>query len=208
MPDPAPLSGNCDVVRIWSGTGGVTTANTSSTQTAPAAPVSNSMDVSFNMTAPVEEKKEEAPAEVKEEANSDVVLSIPTVPEVKEEEKKEENNNVGSNVPEVPEEKFDDSFIIGAPTTEAAPEAKKETKEETTEEKPNLVDFTMNNPMDANSMDNNMISPDSTTGISEIAEVNISSNGMLEEQHPEPAATEGPELTLDDDDDDDGVDFE
>ena len=210
MPDPAPLSGNCDVVRIWSGTSGVTTSNTSSTQTVVAAPVSNSMDVSFNMTAPVETKKEEPTVEVKEEANSDVVLSIPTVPEVKEEEKKEENNNVGSNVPEVPEEKFDDSFIIGAPTTEAPAEAAPatEAKAEPVEEKPSLVSFTMNNPMDANTMDNNMISPDSTTGISEIAEVNISSNGMLEEQHPEPAATDGPELTLDDDDDDDGVDFE
>ena len=212
MPDPAPLSGNCDVVRIWSGTGGITTANTGSTQAVQAAPVQNSMDVSFNMTAPAETKKEEVKeekaVEVTEDAKSDVVLSIPAVPEVKEEEKKEEVKNAGSNVPKVPEEKFDDSFIIGAPATETAPETKEEVKEETPAEQPSLVSFTMNNPMDANAMDNNMISPDSTTGISEIAEVNISSNGMLEEQHPEPAAVDGPELTLDDDDDDDGVDFE
>ena len=83
MPDPSPISSNCDVVSVWSGDSKVVEPTKE-----PEKPLPTTNQVkeepSLIVSSPVEEKKD------------DLVVEIPEVPKVEEEK----------------EEKFDDSFII------------------------------------------------------------------------------------------------
>lgn len=169
MPNPAPLSGNCDVVKIWSGNNDNTIGNATVAVTAPvtpnAVPVTPEVNQPVNVpvasapaTVPNVEQPQTAPVVPGPVANN-AVVEIPTVPKVDE------------SAPVV-EEKFDDSFIV------------------------------MNdNPSEVKNTPNE--------GISEIAEVNIDSTGML--QQPEPPKTDVGEPLLeivDEDDSETGNDFE
>ena len=106
MPDPAPLSGNCDVVSIWKGAG-------------PAAPVADAAP-----TQPTTPTQPTAPAQPTEEKTlSNTVVEIPKAPEVSEEPP------VITATEEVADEKFDDSFVV---TDTPKEEAKEEVQAEIT----------------------------------------------------------------------------
>ena len=91
MPDPAPLSGNCNVVKIWNGENNKVVNNPT---------VQNKTDLS--VAEPVITATNSINNVVTQDAKSDLVVEIPKVPKVKEEQVT--NSNV--------EEKFDDSFIV------------------------------------------------------------------------------------------------
>ena len=111
MPDPAPLSGNCDVVSIWKG---------GSTNNAPVTP----------KVAPVEAPKVEEVKTEEVKVQTPQVIEEPTVSEPIIEETKQENDTV-VELPTVPkveeqpieknEEKFDDSFIVMTPQPTTTP---------------------------------------------------------------------------------------
>ena len=106
MPDPAPLSGNCDVVSIWKGAG-------------PAAPVADAAPAQ-----PTTPTQPTAPAQPTEEKTlSNTVVEIPKAPEVSEEPP------VITATEEVADEKFDDSFVV---TDTPKEEAKEEVQAEIT----------------------------------------------------------------------------
>ena len=191
MPDPAPLSGNCDVVRIWKGATSVSAVET------PAASETTSVQQAVSVEAPqpvdavqevaqpaapvqieqptmVEEKKEE-------QVNNDTVVELPTVSQVET-----SNNEVKEEVKKETPEKFDDSFITMTADEEVAsqihmPEGQTATDVKTTPE----------------------------GGLSEIAEVNINSQGMLQQPTAPTTDTGEPLLEIvDDDDSETGNDFE
>jgi len=89
MPDPSPLSSNCDVVTVWNGDGTVE-------KTAPQEEVQQ--PPKEVQQTPVEATPQPVLTPVIEE-KQDVVVTIPEVPPVLEEK----------------EEKFDDSFVIKTP---------------------------------------------------------------------------------------------
>ena len=97
MPDPAPLSGNCDVVKIWNDTA--------------SNGVSETPVVSSPSTQPVvEEVKKEIPEPImKPIEDNSVVVEIPKVPHV-------DTPPIKAPV----EEKFDDSFIVKESPTPVA----------------------------------------------------------------------------------------
>ena len=98
MPDPAPLSGNCDVVTIWKGGGnGAPTA-------APVAPANNTPQQPEN-TAP-KSVEQEMNEQKQETVNNNTVVEIPKAPVV------DEQPPVITAVEEEPQEKFDDSFVV------------------------------------------------------------------------------------------------
>ncbi len=78
MPDPAPLSGNCDVVNIWSGTGGsfATSAPSSGGQAIDNTPLPANTDVSQAMTNMVNQEPSAAPAPEPKEEISEVAQTM------------------------------------------------------------------------------------------------------------------------------------
>ena len=119
MPDPAPLSGNCDVVNIWCGPG-----------SAPApqqqVPVSNS-GISSGATAPVQ-SIQNPPAEsttlvIPKAPQAEVIASAPVSEVVVPETTPQEVSVPTQQAPEQPvsppvAEKFDDSFVVMTPASE------------------------------------------------------------------------------------------
>ena len=165
MPDPAPLSGNCDVVKIWKGANSVPSAEPPVAPTPVSEPqpvVANTTQEVVQPVTPVQVEQPTMVEEKKEEVqtSNDTVVELPTVPQVE---------------PIKEDEKFDDSFIKMTIDEPAANDVK--------------------------------TTPDG--GLSEIAEVNINSQGML--QQPEVPTTDVGEPLLeivDDDDESTGADFE
>ena len=119
MPDPAPLSGNCDVVNIWCGPG-----SAPAPQQAQATVTNN--DISAGASTPVLQSIQTPPAE-------STTLVIPKAPATEEQPKQEASAPVEQNVaPQVtsepapqttpetaqPVEKFDDSFVVMTPVEE------------------------------------------------------------------------------------------
>ena len=99
MPDPSPLSSNCDVVNVWNGDNAV---NNVAPQQEVKEPVVEAQPTPVE-TQPVLTPVEEAPQQ-------EVVVEVPVVPPVMEEK----------------EEKFDDSFVVQSPEVppvEAVPQA-------------------------------------------------------------------------------------
>ena len=104
MPDPAPLSGNCDVVTIWKGSG----------NGAPVAAPTPQATQQVENTTPksVQQVMDE---QKQEQAKSAEVVEIPKVEEVSEQPP------VITAVEEDPQEKFDDSFVVtDAPKEDAS----------------------------------------------------------------------------------------
>ena len=165
MPDPAPLSGNCDVVKIWKGANSVPSAEPPVAPTPVSEPQPVVANTTQEVVQPVTSVQVEQPTMVEEkkeevQTSNDTVVELPTVPQVE---------------PIKEDEKFDDSFIKMTIDEPAANDVK------TTPE----------------------------GGLSEIAEVNINSQGML--QQPEVPTTDVGEPLLeivDDDDESTGADFE
>ena len=112
MPDPAPLSGNCDVVRIWNGASSAPSVSNEAATVSqpvnedivkpevPAITVDNSVQEEVKPEVPVISNSMDNNQEAATVESNNTVLTIPEVPKV--EEKKEDNTT----------EKFDDSFII------------------------------------------------------------------------------------------------
>lgn len=97
MPDPEPLSGNCDVVTIWKGGGNGAPA------AAPVAPANNTPQPENTTPKSVEQVMNE---QKQEAANNNTVVEVPKAPEV------DEQPPVITAVEEEPQEKFDDSFVV------------------------------------------------------------------------------------------------
>jgi len=128
MPNPSPLSSNCDVVNIWSGGTGGVISNSSPAISSPVNnnPMNNSLTPLTNVAGGGSTEVVETP---KPEMKS--VESIPSVPTMSNNisapsmnEQSSQNNGVPVNNP-VPvmtssvgdsssEEKFDDSFVINS----------------------------------------------------------------------------------------------
>lgn len=179
MPDPAPLSGNCDVVNIWCGPGSApapqqkqaTGANNDISAGARTPVLQNVQAPSAESTTLVIPKAptvETSQQEVLQEAEAPVEQTVAsqTTPEV-----------VPQTAPEATQEatpqtveKFDDSFVVMTPVEEA---------------------------------NTQVIDPNANTPIQEIAEVNINSQGMLENESVPTTDSGEPLLELVDDDDDD-----
>ena len=218
MPDPAPLSGNCDVVKIWKGATSVSGGETSTPTPVAAQPVSSDktqeaeQPVAEVQSAPASEPAIEQPSleEDKDEKpeENDTVVEIPSVPPV-ETPSVEQPSAPAVETPsaeqpvftpmEAPkeeqvEEKFDDSFILMTPDEQLASQIHMPDGQEanTSSEQP--------------AADTN-VAPEK--GISEIAEVNINSQGMLQQPDPPTTDTGEPLLEIvDDDDSETGSDFE
>ena len=233
MPNPAPLSGNCDVVNIWNG-GSVAPSEAVAvvqTPSAPApAPAPAPEPATFAPTAepvvpdvvaeskpviPVIEEKpatpplmqlvtvEKAPEEEKAPLSTEPLI-IPKI-EAPTEEKKEEAPAEEAPKEEKPKENMEPSpdiplvsLVMDAPSTEAKPEEKSEAVPEKFDDS-----FVVTGPV----ADAAPVEEPAPTGLSEIAEVHIDSQGMLQGSN-KPDGLGSPLLELsDDDDDDDGVDF-
>lgn len=216
MPDPAPTSGNCDVVSIWKGDGGGIEFAVNSSIPTPA------MDSSASVSSSVPTVGVASTPTVNP---SSVVLEVPQMGTVDENPSLSGANLVSSletatigpvvNEPTVEvapvavssswgvssDDKFDDSFIIsdnqvldsnlGSPAVPTDFSVASSTPS---------VDTPIPLPAD-------IASAPPVQGVSEIAEVNVNSNGMV--SHPVTVpGMEAPLLVLSDEDDSGGVDFE
>ena len=198
MPDPAPLSGNCDVVSIWCGPGSankvaaqsVTTPNVEVSSGASSAPAPAETTPQVAQPAPAETNTlvipkvsqpetlveaqpapQVAPAPVAE-ATSQVTQTPPTeAAGTVEATPQAVNEAVPTLTPtEEVDEKFDDSFVVANPVEEVPTQ---------------------------------QVDPNSSTSIEEIAQVNLNSQGMLQEDAVPKTDSGEPLLELVDDDDDD-----
>jgi hypothetical protein len=232
MPNPAPLSGNCDVVRIWNG-GAITAVQTSTEQAVASVPEVASVEsapvVSVPEVAPVLPLEipslpvsSSAPQDVTSEnaltiptATAAPILEIPTMPEEKKEEAVpvtpvmsttvEVPSQLESSVmdkPEIPLVSF-----TGVPSQPVAA---------TTTEEAIPDHFDDSFVIQDGAVTNNAVSaplfptePEIPVGLSEIAEVNINSQGMVQDNPIQSSVNLGaPILELPDEDDDEGIDFE
>ena len=230
MPNPAPLSGNCDVVRIWNGGAPVQEEVkkqevVASVPEVPSAPMETVSASVIPIVEPVNAVSETTINSLETEAlpklpEIGTVLEIPAIEENKNEvvppspvvevpsvldssmEKGPDiplvnftvdansNNTVtnSSTVEEAIPDHFDDSFVIKD------------------------GNFSNNNSAAPVSNNPSFVFPTATEapmGISEIAEVNINEQGMLQANNNVPNVNLGaPILELPDEDDDEGIDFE
>ena len=214
MPNPAPLSGNCDVVNIWNG-GSATASGTvavAQTQPAPAPvtiPVEEPKVAESKPVIPVVEEKHEtpplmqlvnvetAPAEEKPPLSTEPLV-IPKIETPTEEAKEEASKE------EAPKEDMEPSpdiplvsLVMDAPAGEAKAEEKSETVPEKFDDS-----FVVTSPV----AEEKPAEEPEPTGLSEIAEVHIDSQGMLQGSS-KPDGLGNPLLELPDDEEDDGVDF-
>ncbi len=219
MPNPSPLSSNCDVVNIWSGTdGSVSTASVNvptnsdsigEVSVVPDKPVSSAV-----IEIPKVEKKAENSGQ-----NSIQMTDTPVMTNVIN-----TSSNLNAILNSGEDEKFDDSFVISdsasAPTFVDTKSNVSETSITNTasvdnsvpsfvsmDNKPNLIDVIDNNTSVSIESGPSM---DSSTAIPEIASFDLADNGMTAIDTPkimDEKVDDGPTLEIDDDDDDEYSDF-
>ena len=178
MPDPPPLSGNCDVVSIWNGS--------SDNKKVPDSPKEDATQIKTNsevVSIPTGKTDTSNPPPVVE-ANNEVASTTPV------EQSVEVQNVTAADSGEI-DKGFDDSFVITNDSPK--PAAPENSGDNPPEEIPTLI---------------NLVQEDSNVGVSEIADVNVNANGMVTpvvaNDNPQPA----PSISLDlDDDDSDSSDF-
>ena len=236
MPNPAPLSGNCDVVRIWNG-GAMpapeatqpaeavqATPEVEAVQAAPAVeanpvvstPVESAAPV-IPVEAPVIPVAEAAPTPVASDpaTTSAPILELPAIVEEKPTEEVPVSpvmsttvevpsgfDNATEEQPEIPLVSF-----TGVPNQ---PAVSTPSSDDTI---PDHFDdsFVIQDGAATNGAGTSLFptAPEVPVGLSEIAEVNINSQGMIQDNQAQaPVNLGAPILELPDDDDDDGIDFE
>ena len=181
MPDPAPLSGNCDVVTIWSGSNKTATV----TKTSSPASVEEKKIPEFTPAAePTQPAVPVAPQEKADKPANNTVVEIPKAPEViatvVSDADSQSSSNTVSEENNAPEEKFDDSFVIKPVSDDAVSQTNKP-----------LVDLAPASP------------------IEEIAEVKLNDQGMQQfDDNKTLTTSDGDPLLelVDEDDDDNGFD--
>ena len=220
MPNPAPLSGNCDVVTIWNGNAVVASDAVAVAQSQPSqtveipavapAPADSAVQIPAVAPAPADPAVQ-IPAVVPAAETPSSAPLLPTLPE--------------PTIPSLSTEPALATAPLEIPSIAPVVEAPKESMEPS----PNipLVNLVMDNPA-APSEEKKDDIPDhfddsfvvttpvqeeaapepAPTGLSEIAEVHINEQGMLQSNNPAPSDMGNPLLELPDDDDEGGVDFE
>ena len=235
MPNPAPLSGNCDVVRIWNGGAMPAPEATQSTEAVQAAPVVEAVQAVpaveanpvvstpvesatpvISVEAPVIPVAEVAPTPVASPAaTSAPILELPALVEEKPTEEVPVSpvmsttvevpsgfDNATEEQPEIPLVSF--TGVPNQPTVSTPP------SDDTI---PDHFDdsFVIQDGAATNGAGTSLFptAPEVPVGLSEIAEVNINSQGMIQDNQAQaPVNLGAPILELPDDDDDDGIDFE
>ena len=224
MPDPAPLSGNCDVVTIWNGNVAPQNDTVAVAQSAPVAQPTPEVNPALEIPAApavpaVETPVVEIPVATQTEAAAPAPL-LPTLPE-------------GPVIPSLSTEPDPATVPLEIPSVDSAVEIPAATSapKESMEPAPDipLVNLVMDTPAPAaenqiaetvpDHFDDSFVitgpvqeeapAPEpAPTGLSEIAEVHINEQGMLQSQPSAPSDMGNPLLELPDDDDEGGVDFE
>ena len=110
MPNPAPMSGNCDVVKIWNGN------NAHASQQESAAPA-NTVTSSIPQAAPMPTSAPVSSAPVASAPTSSEIVQIPSFTQAAPVE------NKPAPAPAPVEEKFDDSFVVTTPVPSAPQQA-------------------------------------------------------------------------------------
>lgn len=238
MPNPSPLSGNCDVVNIWSGGSQTSAVQSSNSTSTPVSSNLNNTLVSNQNFAGMNNALLSAPTVNNDVVKSTEVVEIPSKPvdantttvEVAPVEEEKNAFELVSNV-DIPTQDTsstlsNESVVVQPPVQDSGIMASSESalsmagydnkqKEETQESvpqenneevKPSLIDIVPDSSL--NTSDINQVSPSpivegSSTGISEISEVNINSQGMqVADNAPAQSSSGGIDLDLSDDDDD------
>ncbi len=184
MPNPSPLSSNCDVVKIWSGSSNNLNVSSNNNQLNPNTLNSNSNNLNLSNTAVLSIPKVE---KVEEQ-----VIAQPTIIPVNPSSYgniSENNGNNGNNLlntNNVENEKFDDSFII------------------------DKKDSFINNDLKENGSKESHPVMEVAPSIPEIADVAINDNGMtpiISNNVAVDIPSSEPIIELIDEDDDDDSDF-
>lgn len=207
MPNPSPLSSNCDVVSIWSGGKSKAISNSTSTMNNPSVNVgTNNTVLTVPKPAPTAEVKKEklvvpkvepvskaasvATPEMVPSAEVSSPTPVNTVPVIENSIPVSSDNSIMENT-----EKFDDSFVIDSNAN-----AKAKFINPVTDSEPIITI----SPVEDVASNDVAFSP-----IPEIAAVDFSNNGMPQMAVAETVgdAPAGVEIELTDDDDDTSDDF-
>ncbi len=200
MPNPSPLSSNCDVVNIWSG------SDNSISVTNPVGPSTNTVAVSDVSVVPEKSVSSISIEIPKIESNPTEEAQTPVLMVNGDEAPVMTNstgasNNLNSILNIGEEEKFDDSFVIDS-NSAVSPAAVS-----TDSNVSSLNNLSISTPSISSSSD--VSSFDSATAIPEITSVELSDNGMTAindvPKITNEVSSEQPVLEITDDDDDDGV---
>ena len=245
MPNPSPLSGNCDVVNIWSGGSQTSAVQSSNSASAPAPSSLNNALVDNQNSTGMDNTLLSTPTVDNNVVKSTEVVEIPSKPvdantttvEVApvEEEKNafelvsnvdiptQDTSSTLSNESVVVQPPVQDSGIMSSSESalsmagyedKAKEEASKSVQHASTdlsftETKPSLIDIVPDSSLNTSVVNQASPSPvveSDSTGISEISEVNINSQGM-QVAHNVSSQNSSNAIDLDlSDDDDDGLD--
>ena len=245
MPNPSPLSGNCDVVNIWSGGSQTSAVQSSNSASAPAPSSLNNALVDNQNSTGMDNTLLSTPTVDNNVVKSTEVVEIPSKPvdantttvEVAPVEEEKNAFELVSNV-DIPTQDTsstlsNESVVVQPPVQDSAIMSSSESalsmagyedkaKEEAsksvqhastdlsfTETKPSLIDIVPDSSLNTSVVDQASPSPvveSDSTGISEISEVNINSQGM-QVAHNVSSQNSSNAIDLDlSDDDDDGLD--
>ena len=124
MPNPAPMSGNCDVVKIWNGNNAQASQQESAAPSAPPAAPANTVTSSIPQAAPMPTSAPvssapvaSVPAQPVSAPTSSEIVQIPSFTQAAPVE------NKPAPAPAPVEEKFDDSFVVTTPVSSAPQQA-------------------------------------------------------------------------------------
>ncbi|MCI8461276.1 MAG: DUF87 domain-containing protein [Bacilli bacterium] len=200
MPNPSPLSSNCDVVNIWSG------SDNSISVTNPVGPSTNTVAVSDVSVVPEKSVSSISIEIPKIESNPTEEAQTPVLMVNGDEAPVMTNstgasNNLNSILNIGEEEKFDDSFVIDS-NSAVSPAAVSTDSNVSSLNNPSISTPSISSSSDVSSFD-------SATAIPEITSVELSDNGMTAindvPKITNEVSSEQPVLEITDDDDDDGV---
>ncbi len=200
MPNPSPLSSNCDVVNIWSG------SDNSISVTNPVGPSTNTVAVSDVSVVPEKSVSSISIEIPKIESNPTEEAQTPVLMVNGDEAPVMTNstgasNNLNSILNIGEEEKFDDSFVIDS-NSAVSPAADSTDSNVSSLNNPSISTPSISSSSDVSSFD-------SATAIPEITSVELSDNGMTAindvPKITNEVSSEQPVLEITDDDDDDGV---
>lgn len=200
MPNPSPLSSNCDVVNIWSG------SDNSISVTNPVGPSTNTVAVSDVFVVPEKSVSSISIEIPKIESNPTEEAQTPVLMVNGDEAPVMTNstgasNNLNSILNIGEEEKFDDSFVIDS-NSAVSPAAVSTDSNVSSLNNPSISTPSISSSSDVSSFD-------SATAIPEITSVELSDNGMTAindvPKITNEVSSEQPVLEITDDDDDDGV---